>query len=173
MAKNGTPPPGGGRRVTEAQKFQRLDVTEHLMRGGASRAEILGALSEQFGLSTRAADAYAGRARQRLAVEAKGTRETERATTVSRLDHLSKKAEARSNFAAAVGAEKLKAQVLGLMAAQAVEVRATVQTNPESSPEDEDLTAEAVDEELAAIAEALRAGRAEQHAPQQLNGGPT
>lgn len=162
MTRIGTPPPGGGQRVTEVEKLRRLDVTERMMRDGASRADVLGAMGTQFGLSTRAADEYMRRARERLAVEAKGAREDERAATVTRLDHLSKKAEARGAFGAAVNAERLRAQVLGLMAPQAVEMRATVRAHAHDawSPEDEDLTEEQIDAELEAIAEVLGASRA-------------
>ncbi len=162
MATNGTPPPGGGRRVTEAEKQRRLDATERLMRDGASRAAIVEAMGKRFGVSPRAADEYIRRARERLSFEARGTRETERAETVARLDQLSRKAETRGAFGAAVNAERLRAQVLGLMAPQAVEMQATVHTTAHqasSSPEDEDLTEEQIDAELEAIAEVLSASR--------------
>ena len=60
-----------------------------------------------------------------------------------------------------MNAERLRAQVLGLMAPQAVDMQATVQTRTHdvSSPEDEDLTPEQIDAELEAIAEVLRLSR--------------
>lgn len=62
---------------------------------------------------------------------------------------------------AAVNAARLRAQVLGFMAPEAVEMRASVNTHAHEawSPEDADLTDEQIDEELAAIAEVLGLAR--------------
>lgn len=161
-AKNGRlSKPPGGRRVGLTEVERRLDHVERMMRDGRTRADVVASMAATFGVSPRAADEYIRRARERLATEAKGTREAERSATIARLDRLSKKAEARGAFGAAVNAERLRAQVLGLMAPQAVEVSANVNTvvDAASSPEDADLTPEQIDEELEAIADVLRVSR--------------
>jgi hypothetical protein len=126
-AKNGrrvSPP--GGRRASAAEVQARLDFADKLLRDGNSRADVVEAMSSKFGVSTRAADSYIARARDRWAEESKGAREVERAAALSRLDLLSGKAEKRGQFGAAVSAEKLRTQVTGILAPQAVEVKATV-----------------------------------------------
>jgi hypothetical protein len=109
-------------------------------------------MTSTFGISTRAADSYIARARERWAEESKDVREAERAATLARLDRLSGKAETRGAFSAAVSAEILRAQVNGLLAPQAVEVKATLAT---AKPPDAALSDAAIAEELAAIASVL------------------
>lgn len=87
--------------------------------------------------------------RERWAEDSKDGRETQRAITLARLDRLSGKAEGRGAFGAAVSAEKLKAQVNGLLAPQAIEVKATV-TNA-MPPAVENLSDQETAEELASI----------------------
>lgn len=147
------PPPGRGRTVTDAEKVRRLDVAERMMRDGVSRAAIVEAMGQQFGLSTRAADEYMRRARERWATESKDVRDVERGVTLARLDRLSGKAEGRGAFGAAVSAEKLKAQVNGLLAPQAIEVKATV-TNATPAA-DENLSDQEAAEELLSIGRVL------------------
>ncbi len=149
-AKNRSPTkPPGGRRVSAAEVQRRLDHAEKLLREGKPRAEVVESMTRTFGVSTRAVDSYIARTRERWASESKDVREVERAVTLARLDRLSGKAEHRGAFAAAVGAEKLKAQVNGLLAPQAIEVKATVTSATPAA--DENLSDQQIAEELASI----------------------
>ncbi len=132
---------------------RRLDHADKLLREGKPRAEVVESMTRAFGVSTRAADSYIARARERWASESRDVREVERGVTLARLDRLSGKAEGRGAFGAAVSAEKLKAQVNGLLAPQAIEVTATV-TNAAPAA-DEDLSDQAIAEELVAIGSVL------------------
>lgn len=145
----------GGTRVSKTEVARRLDVADRLLREQRPRPVIINALRTEFGVGTRAADEYIRRARERWAVESLGDRDAARAATILRLEHLSVKAEKRGAFAAAVSAEKLRAQINGLLAA--VEVKATVEAAA-SPPAREPTLAEAL-EELEAIEEILRAAR--------------
>ncbi len=149
-AKNGgRAKPPGGRRASAAEVQVRLDFAEKRLRDGHARGDVVDAMAAQFGVSTRAADSYIARARERWAEESKGAREVERTAVLSRLDRLSGKAEKRGQFGAAVSAEKLRAQVTGILAPQAVEVKATVAT---ATSNDEAMTDEQIVEELAECA---------------------
>lgn len=150
-AKNGThTKPPGGRRVSHAEVQRRLDHADQMLREGKARADVVASMMSTFGVSTRAADSYIARARERWADESKGEREVERAATLARLDRLSGKAEKRGQFGAAVSAEKLRAQVTGVLAPHSIEVKATVA--PASPPNDENLSDHDIIEELAEIA---------------------
>ncbi|MBX3506489.1 MAG: hypothetical protein KF895_13505, partial [Parvibaculum sp.] len=152
-AKNGgRAKPPGGRRASGAEVQARLDFADKMLRDGHSRADVVGAMTSKFGVSMRAADSYIARARDRWAEESKGVREVERVASLNRLDRISGKAEKRGQFGAAVSAEKLRAQVTGLLAPQAVEVKATVET---AKPAEPDLSDAAIAEELSAIASVL------------------
>lgn len=151
-AKNGArAKPPGGRRASGAEVQARLDFADKMLRDGHSRGDVVDAMAAKFGVSTRAADSYIARARRRWAEESKGTREVERGAALNRLDRLSGKAEKRGQFGAAVSAEKLRAQVTGILAPQAVEVKATV--TPAATSNDESMTDEQIVEELAQCAE--------------------
>jgi hypothetical protein len=147
----GAPRPPGGRRASKAEVQRRLDHADKLLRDGKPRAEVVDSMVRTFTISVRAADSYIARVRERWAEESKGGRETERASTLARLDRLSGKAERRGSFAAAVSAEKLKAQVNGLLAPQAIEVKATV-TQEVSAAQEEEQSDQARAEELMSIA---------------------
>lgn len=126
-AKNGgRAKPPGGRRTSAAEGQARLDFADKMLRDGHARGDVVDAMAAKFGVSTSAADSYIARARDRWAEESKGAREVERSAALSRLDRLLGKAEKRGQFGAAVSAEKLGAQVTGILAPQAVEVEATV-----------------------------------------------
>jgi len=149
-AKNaGRAKPPGGRRASAAEVQARLDFADKMLREGHSRGDVVEAMASKFGASTRAADSYIANARDRWAEESKGTREAERVAALNRLDRLSGKAEKRGQFGAAVSAEKLRAQVTGILAPQAVEVKATVA--PATGTE-EPMTDEQVIEEIAECA---------------------
>lgn len=150
VAGNGgrTKPPGG-RRASGAEVQARLDFADKMLRDGRSRGDVVGAMASRFGTSTRAADSYIARARRRWVEESKGTREVERVAALNRLDRLSGKAEKRGQFGAAVSAEKLRAQVTGILATQAVEVKPAVAT---TTSNDEAMTDEQIVEELAECA---------------------
>jgi hypothetical protein len=154
--------PPGGRRASGAEVQARLDFADKMLRDGHARADVVEAMASKFGVSTRAADSYIARARDRWAEESKGSREVARAAALSRLDRLSGKAEKRGQFGAAVSAEKLRAQVTGILVPQAVEVKATIAS---TAPPAEELSDEALAEELASIASLLshmvRAGQVE------------
>lgn len=141
--------PPGGRRASAAEVQARLDFADKMLRDGHSRGDVVEAMASKFGASTRATDSYIARARERWAEESKGAREVERTAALSRLDRLSGKAEKRGQFGAAVSAEKLRAQVTGILAPQAVEVKATVAT---ATSNDEAMTDEQIVEELAECA---------------------
>lgn len=147
--KRGARKPPGGRRVSEAEVQRRLDHADKLLREGKPRAEVVESMARTFGVSTRAADSYIAKVRERWATDSKDVREVERAVTLARLDRLSGKAEGRGAFGAAVSAEKLKAQVNGLLAPQAVEVKATV--THATAAADENLSDQQIAEELAGI----------------------
>ena len=86
-AKTGRPPsPPGGRRVSKAEVQRRLDHADKLLRDGKSRADVVDSMVWTFGVSTRAADSYIAKVRERWAEESKGGREVERAATMARLD---------------------------------------------------------------------------------------
>lgn len=142
--------PPGGRRVSKPEVQRRLDHADKMLRDGKPRAEVVESMVSTFGVSTRAADSYIARARERWAEESKGAREVERTSTLARLARLSGKAEKRGHFGAAVSAEKLRAQVTGLLAPHAIEVKATIAAPP-PQPE-EPLTDEDIDRELSEIA---------------------
>ena len=147
--KRGQRKPPGGRRVSEAEVQRRLDHADKMLREGKPRAEVVESMRAAFGVSTRAADSYIAKARERWATESKDVREVECGVTLARLDRLSGKAEHRGAFAAAVSAEKLKAQVNGLLAPQAIDLKATV--THAVPPADENLSDEQIAEELAGI----------------------
>lgn len=147
--KRAARPPPGGRRVSAAEVLRRLDHADKLLREGTPRAEVVESMTRMFGVSTRAADSYIAKARERWADQSKDVREVERGVTLARLDCLSGKAEHRGAFAAAVSAEKLKAQVNGLLAPQAIEVKATLTNGTPSA--DESLSDQQIAEELASI----------------------
>lgn len=75
-------------------------------------------------------------------------REVERAAALARLDRLSAKAEARGAFAAAVSAEKLRAQIGGLLAPVEVKVAAEPTPPPEMTLEEAVAELEALGEWL-------------------------
>ncbi len=128
---------------------RRLDHADKLLREGKARAEVVEEMTRAFGVSTRAADSYIAKTRERWVAESRDVREVERGVTLARLDRLSGKAEGPGAFGAAVSAEKLKAQVNGLLAPQTVEVKATV-THAQSAA-DENLSDQQIAEELAGI----------------------
>jgi transposase len=144
-----TPP--GGRRVGAAEVERRLAVVESLLREGRSRSEVVNEMAARFGASTRTADDYIARVREAWAGNAGARREAERGATIARLEDLSRKAEKRGNFAAAVAAERLLADVRGVRAPQELEVR-TTQAQP---PPEVDLTEEQIVEELSSAVEVL------------------
>jgi hypothetical protein len=88
--------------VSKTEVAQRLDHADKLLRDGKPRAEVVESMTRMFGVSTRAADSYIAKARERWASESKDVREVERGVTLARLDRLSGKAEHRGAFAAAV-----------------------------------------------------------------------
>lgn len=150
-ARNGArAKPPGGRRASGAEVQVRLDFADKMLCEGHSRADVVEAMTSKFGVSTRAADSYIARARARSADESKSAREVERVAALSRLDRLSGKAEKRGQFGAAVSAEKLRAQVTGILAPQPAEVQATVA--PATTAPDAEMTAQRIVEEMADIA---------------------
>jgi transposase len=143
--------PPGGRRVGAAEVERRLAAVESLLREGRSRSEVVGEMAARFGASMRTADDYIARVRQAWAGDAGARREAEREATVTRLEDLSRKAEKRGAFGAAVAAERLLADVRGVRAPQELEVR-TTQAQP---PPEVDLTEEQIVEELSSAVEVL------------------
>jgi hypothetical protein len=141
--------------VGKAEVQRRLDHADKLLRDGKARADVVDSMVRTFGVSTRAADSYIAKVRERWAEESKGTRDVDRSATLARLDRISGKAENRGAFGAAVSAEKLRAQVTGLLVPQAVEVKATIAT---AAAPDENLSDAAIAEELSAIASLLGRG---------------
>jgi hypothetical protein len=138
--------------VGKAEVQRRLDHADKLLRDGKARADVVDSMVRTFGVSTRAADSYIAKVRERWAEESKGTRDVDRSATLARLDRISGKAENRGAFGAAVSAEKLRAQVTGLLVPQAVEVKATIAI---VAAPDENLSDAAIAEELSAIASLL------------------
>ena len=116
--------------MSKAEYALRLDLADRMLRDGRSRADVVKAMRAEFGSSTRAADAYMRRTRDRWTSESAATRPTDRDATIARLEHLSGKAEKRGAFAAAVGAERLLADVRGVRAPERVEVHADVASAP-------------------------------------------
>jgi hypothetical protein len=158
-AKNrGPKKPPGGRRVGDAEVQRRLDHADKMLREGKSRAEVVDSMVSTFGLSTRAADSYIARTRERWAEDSKGVREVERGAALARLDRLSGKAEMRGQFGAAVSAEKLRAQVTGLLVPQAVEVKATIATTTAEPPMTMEQVAEEMGSMLPWVASCIRDG---------------
>jgi hypothetical protein len=143
--------PPGGRRVGSAEVERRLAAVESLLREGRSRQEVVAEMASRFGASTRTADDYIARVRHAWAGDAAARREADRGATIARLEDLSRKAEKRGAFGAAVGAERLLADVRGVRAPQELEVR-TTQAQP---PPELDLTEEQVVEELSSAVEVL------------------
>lgn len=132
IAANNRPP--GGRRGTEAELSRRLARVDELLRGGTSRGDVVATCAREFGCASRTADDYIARVRQRWATESSPeTRADDRARALGRLDELSKKAEKRGAFGAAVSAERLKVDVLGLKEPERIEADVRPQPCPTCS----------------------------------------
>src|SRR4051812_17870601 len=97
--------PPGGRRVSRIEMDRRLQVAEAMLRDGQSRREVVLELGRRFGASPRTSDEYITRVRSRWIEEGAEARKTERERAVARLRYISRKAEAKGAFAAAVNAE--------------------------------------------------------------------
>lgn len=148
VAKTGGCPTARGPRLSKADVHVRVEFAHRLLAQDKSRIEIVEAMRARFKMSTRAADRYLARARERAEKEAATGRDAMRVETVKRLDALSRKAEKANQFASAVGAERLRAQTLGLLAAQELEVKNTVTV---ATPPREDLTPAQIREEMAEL----------------------
>jgi hypothetical protein len=133
--------------VSQVEVQRRLDYADNLLRNGKSRADVVAEMAGTFGISTRAADSYIARVRSNWVEESKAGREVEREAALARLDRLSGKAEQRGQFGAAVSAEKLRAQVTGILEPKTVNVTASV----EATPAARDLTEEECYAELAGL----------------------
>ncbi|MFO0662988.1 MAG: hypothetical protein U0174_03500 [Polyangiaceae bacterium] len=160
----------GGHRPSDAEVNHRLEAADVLLRGGAAPAEASRALVAQFGISQRCASAYVARVHARWEAESREGREQKRDQALARLTQLSRSAEARGAFGAAVQAEKVKAQINGLLAPQQVQVQAAVQVSPSQK---DDFSLAAVVEELEAIEEILRAARPKLGTPPESRTIPT
>jgi hypothetical protein len=156
--KTGSQQSPGGRRVGKAEIQRRLDLADGMLRDGRSRAEVIRALRSQHGVSLRTADQYIRRARERWAAESKEGRTAEREVTLARLTHLSSKAEQRGAFAAAVAAERLRADVLGLRAPEQLQVQASVAEQRTEAPVSYEQALAEMAECLPILARAVRKG---------------
>ena len=122
-----------------------------MLNEGRARAEIVAAMQGTFrGISVRAVDRCLSKVRKRMLALGTKDREALRFETVKRLESVSRKAERDRNYTAVVGAERLKAQALGLLAPQELNVKSTVAV---ATAGREALTPEQVGEELVALVE--------------------
>ncbi len=120
------PGPPGGKRSCKAAVEQRIDIVEAMLLKQIRRAEIVARMQQQFGVSPRATDAYISRVRERRSEAARPQLEEKRCAALSRLHALSESAEERGAFSAAVGAERLRADILGLQQPRKHRIDATV-----------------------------------------------
>ena len=132
--EDGCPARPHGPRPSAFDTNQRIEIAHRLVLAGKSRAEIVATMRSTFHISERAADRALSHARERAAKESAEGREAMRAAMVKQLDRSVRRAERYKQGAAEVGALRLKAQVLGLLAPQALEVQTTVHVPP-SLPE--------------------------------------
>ena len=154
-ARTGVPPTRSwGPSPSETDVHVRLEYVERLLNEGHSRAEIVATMKSTFGVSVRAADRALSKVRKRMVALGTKDREALRFKTVKRLESVSRRAERDRNYAAVVGAERLKAQALGLLAPQEFEVKNTV-TVATSAPAD--MNPMQVAEELVALVEVVTA----------------
>lgn len=126
-AKKGPP---GGRRASAAEVDRRLSRVEQLLRDGNDRASVVAIVGHEFGVGARTVDDYIARARSKWNRESAETRADDRLTALSRLDELSRKAEKRGAFGAAVAAERLRVDVQGLKAPEQIEAEVFSQPCP-------------------------------------------
>jgi hypothetical protein len=119
-----------GPRPSAFDTNQRIELAHRLVLAGKSRAEIVATMRGTFGISERAADRALSRARERAAKESAAGREAVREAMVKQLDRSVRRAERHKQGAAEVGALRLKAQILGLLAPQAVELQTTAHVPP-------------------------------------------
>lgn len=151
-------PPGPSARPTRVQLEQRVDLAAAMLAAGRSRMAIVGELTTRYGIALRSADRVLAAARRRCAAESEGARREVRERMLARLDALSTAAESRGAYAAAVAAERLKADVVGLKSPAQLDVRTTVAPVPlEPERSVGELAAEMVGD-LDLIAESVRKG---------------
>ncbi len=132
-----------------------------MLRDGQARVEVIEVMRRRFGASTRAADSYIARARERWATESTDIREVQRTATLARLDRLFARAERRGAFAAAVSAEKLRAQICGLLAPRDIHVSLEQMDVSKMSDEQLELIARGLPHEVGSIGH--RAAEVEVH----------
>ncbi len=146
------PKPPGGRRSTRATVDRRTGRVEKLLLDGYRRRDVVRLVGKEFGVSPRTIDSDIKRARKNLANLGTTTREKLRADAIKRLRGISRKAQQRGNYAAAVSAERTVAEILGLKAPKHLDITTEISAQPVTEPE---MTLEEANEELERLPELL------------------
>lgn len=117
----------GGKRLSDVEVERRTARVAELLHAQVPRADILAAMSQEFGAAPRTVDDYIARVRDRFAVETAVSATDERAATVARLEQLAKTLKAEEAWSALVNVERLLVDVRGLR-------RGTIALEPAAAP---------------------------------------
>lgn len=133
--------------------MRRVDVVEQLIGQGMTTREIINDCTQRFGVSSATVDRYIARVRERWVAEREAERATDVEVTIARVSRMARKLEAKRAWAPWMQAEKLLADIKGVLAPQRHEhkVAAVVaQVGPQAELPD-DFFEQASDEFLAEL----------------------
>lgn len=142
-----------GNVTSQAEIMRRVDVVEQLIGQGMTTREIINDCTQRFGVSSATVDRYIARVRERWVAEREAERATDVEVTIARVSRMARKLEAKRAWAPWMQAEKLLADIKGVLAPQRHEhkVAAVVaQVGPQAELPD-DFFEQASDEFLAEL----------------------
>ncbi len=137
---------------------RRLAEVEHLARTGLARSVVVSECARRFGMSATTTDEYLKKVREQWATDGAASRDTERERAIGRLRDLSLKAEKRGAYSAAVNAERLAADILGLKSPARVDVRASSETSLPNVALDYEHACEELSESVTMLAGCVASG---------------
>lgn len=142
--KNKTPRPHPRGNVTpQAEIIRRVDIVEQLIGQGLTTREIINDCTQRFGVCSATVDRYIARVRERWIAEREVERATDVEVTIARVSRMARKLEAKRAWAPWMQAEKLLADIKGVLAPQRHEhkVAAVVaQVGPQAEVPDDFFT---------------------------------
>lgn len=98
--------------------MRRVDVVEQLIGQGLTTREIINDCTQRFGVSSATVDRYIARVRERWIAEREAERATDVEVTIARVSRMARKLEAKRAWAPWMQAEKLLADIKGVLAPQ-------------------------------------------------------
>ena len=102
-------------RISTLELEQRLIAVAGMLAEGYTRGEVTVAARARWGVGSRSVDNYLTEVRKRWLLQSAGGFEEARATTIARLESLGRQRRSDRAWIAAVGLERLLAQVRGVV----------------------------------------------------------